>query len=79
MGITGLRRGSPQRQGHCVARAVTKLRIIGFIKTAIGVAGGDAIGSVAFQSQVVGVGPQVGFIFPVGTCTNVPGWLNLHT
>jgi hypothetical protein len=37
--------GKPRRSR--VARAVTKLRIIGFIKTAIGVAGRDAIGSVA--------------------------------
>ena len=48
--------------------------VVGYVYKEVGCdsGSGDRVG--CFQSQVVGVGPQVGFIFPVG---NLQGYLNL--
>ena len=48
--------------------------LVGYVYKEIGCdsGSGDRVG--CFQSQVVGVGPQLGFIFPVG---DMQGYLNL--
>jgi len=48
--------------------------LVGYVYKEIGCdsGSGDRVG--CFQSQVVGIGPQIGFIFPVG---NLQGYLNL--
>jgi hypothetical protein len=48
--------------------------LVGYVYKEIGCdsGSGDRVG--CFQSQVVGVGPQIGFIFPVG---NMQGYLNI--
>jgi hypothetical protein len=48
--------------------------LVGYVYKEIGCdsGAGDRVG--CFQSQVLGVGPQIGFLFPVG---NLQGYLNL--
>jgi hypothetical protein len=50
-----------------------QIGLVGYVYKEIGCdsGSGDRVG--CFQSQVVGVGPQIGFIFPVG---NLQGYLN---
>ena len=47
---------------------------VGYVYKQIGCDSGSGDRSGCFQSQVVGVGPQLGFIFPVG---DLQGYLNL--
>ena len=48
--------------------------LVGYVYKEIGCdsGSGDRVG--CFQSQVIGVGPQIGFLFPVG---DMQGYLNL--
>lgn len=48
--------------------------LVGYVYKQIGCDGGSGDRVGCFQSQVVGIGPQVGFIFPVGS---MEGYLNL--
>jgi hypothetical protein len=48
--------------------------LVGYVYREIGCDSGSGNRVGCFQSQVVGVGPQLGFIFPVG---NMQGYLNL--
>ena len=52
----------------------TQVGLVGYVYKEIGCdsGSGDRVG--CFQSQVVGIGPQLGFIFPVG---DMQGYLNL--
>jgi hypothetical protein len=48
--------------------------LVGYVYKEIGCdsGSGDRVG--CFQSQVIGIGPQIGFLFPVG---DMQGYLNL--
>ena len=48
--------------------------LVGYVYKEIGCDGGSGDRVGCFQSQVVAVGPQIGFIFPVG---NMQGYLNI--
>jgi hypothetical protein len=48
--------------------------LVGYVYKEIGCDGGSGDRVGCFQSQVVGVGPQIGFLFPVG---DMQGYLNL--
>ncbi|HEY1362335.1 MAG TPA: transporter [Xanthobacteraceae bacterium] len=48
--------------------------IVGYVYKEVGCDSGSGDRLGCFQSQVVGLGPQIGFIFPVG---NLQGYLNL--
>ena len=61
----------------CASQFLTKqfqVGLVGYVYKEIGCdsGSGDRVG--CFQSQVVGVGPQLGFIFPVG---DMQGYINL--
>jgi hypothetical protein len=47
--------------------------LVGYVYKEVGCDGGSGDRVGCFQSQVVGIGPQAGFIFPVG---NMQGYLN---
>ncbi len=48
--------------------------LVGYVYKEVGCDGGSGDRVGCFQSQVVGIGPQIGFIFPLG---NMQGYLNL--
>ena len=72
--ISERRRHAP-RLGHVAILYQSKFMagLVGYVYKEIGCdsGSGDRVG--CFQSQVVGIGPQIGFIFPVG---NMQGYLN---
>ena len=48
--------------------------LVGYIYKEIGCDGGSGDRVGCFQSQVFGIGPQIGFLFPVG---DMQGYVNL--
>jgi hypothetical protein len=50
------------------------LGLVGYVYKELGCDSGSGDHVGCFQSQVVGVGPQIGFLFPVG---DMQGYLNL--